>query len=133
MSNVPLYSIYSQIIRISWNIIFKWIIISLIIDHCSHVTPHHSSLTAHMLVSLVWVISCCPSPLGLLGMHKICLFLIWIGTCTLRDYKRWMRLMWIPLTTWNHITDGFEHLKLDQVSNCKSRPKNLKSLKLEFR
>ena len=32
-----------------------------------------------------------------------------------------------------HPTDGFEHKKLEHVSNCESGPKNLKSLKLELR
>ena len=33
----------------------------------------------------------------------------------------------------SNIADGFEHLKLEHVSNCESGPKNLKSLKSELR
>ena len=46
---------------------------------------------------------------------------------------RQMRLMCTPPALWNHPVDGFEHQKLEQVSNCKLGPRNLKSLKLGLR
>ena len=42
-----------------------------------------------------------------------------------------MRFMWTPPAMWNHQSDGFEHWKLEHVSNYESKPKNLKLLKLE--
>ena len=39
----------------------------------------------------------------------------------------------VVLALRNHPTDGFEHQRLEHVSNYESRPKNLKSLKLELK
>ena len=44
-----------------------------------------------------------------------------------------MRLMWTLVILWNHMADGFDHKKLEHVSDCKSGPKNLKALKSESR
>jgi hypothetical protein len=45
-------------------------------------------------------------------------------------HLRKMRLMWTPPALWNRPADEFE---LEQVRSCKSRLKNLKSLKSELR
>ena len=40
-------------IQISWNIFYKWKLISHVLTHCSSVIAHRSLLTTHMLASLV--------------------------------------------------------------------------------
>ena len=40
--------------------------------------------------------------------------------------------MWTPRALWNHRADGFEHWKLDHVSNCELGPKGLELLESEL-
>ena len=42
----------------------------------------------------------------------------------------WMGLMWMPPTMWNHAADGFEHQKLEHVSDCKTTTKALETAKI---
>ena len=69
------------------------------------------------------------------GSSSLPIFQLSVGlwSSCMQSIIRYMRLMWTPPTLWNHPTNGFEHQKLEQVSNCQARPKNLKSLKLELR
>ena len=80
-------------------------------------------ITKHIVTIMVWRMSkSCGRIMNSLALKLRCQInqSTLINPRVVNCHLRQTRLMWTPPFVWNHLTDGFQHQKLEHVSNCES-------------